>query len=65
MTEFKRSAERAADPIEFARDQRKTANEFAQTSGRRRGQATFGFKLRREHPIGPYTVDFVCRLFAW
>ena len=52
---------RRADRIEFARNQRKQTNEFAQgvwqmlRAARMRGQ-----KFRREHPIGPYTVDFVC-----
>ena len=47
--------------MEFARDQRKQANEFALAvwqmlrASRMRGQ-----KFRREHPIPPYTVDFVC-----
>ena len=53
----------ARDPerIGFARDQRKQANEFARDvwemvrASRMRGQ-----KFRREYPIPPYTVDFVC-----
>ena len=52
---------RRAERIDFARTQRKQANEFANCvwqmlrASRMRSQ-----KFRREHPIGPYTVDFVC-----
>ncbi|MEM1227531.1 MAG: endonuclease domain-containing protein [Planctomycetota bacterium] len=52
---------RNPEAIAFARDQRRSANEFAQKvwqllSGRRcRGQ-----KFRREYPIPPYTADFCC-----
>ena len=54
---------RARDPerIAFAWGRRRHANEFARDvwepvrASRIRGQ-----KFRREHPIGPYTVDFVC-----
>ena len=56
-----RRSPRDPERIEFARDQRKQANEFARDvwqllrAGRMRRQ-----KFRREHPIPPYTVDFVC-----
>jgi len=56
-----RRSGRAPERIAFARDQRRRANEFAHAvwqmvrSSRIRGQ-----KFRREHPIGPYTADFVC-----
>jgi very-short-patch-repair endonuclease len=64
MSKVPRSDRRSArhpDRIEFSRDQRKQANEFAGDvwqmlrASRMRGQ-----KFRREHPIPPYTVDFVC-----
>lgn len=54
---------RTRDPerIAFARDQRKQANEFAQDVWQMlRSSSIRGQKFRREHPIGPYTVDFVC-----
>jgi very-short-patch-repair endonuclease len=53
----------ACDPerIEFARDQRKQSNEFANSVWQMlRGWRMRGQKFRREHPIPPYTVDFVC-----
>ena len=52
---------RDPDRIAFARNQRKQANEFAQDVWQMiRGRKILGFKFRREHAIGPYTVDFVC-----
>ena len=49
--------ERAA----FSRSQRRQANEFAQLVWQMiRGGNIRRQKFRREHPIGPYTVDFVC-----
>ena len=56
-----RLSRRDAERIEFARQQRRDANEFSSTvwqwlrSGRMRGE-----KFRREYPLGPYTLDFVC-----
>ena len=56
-----RRSNRHPDRIEFARNQRARANEFAHDvwqllrASRIRGQ-----KFRREHSIAPYTVDFVC-----
>ena len=56
-----RSPGRDPERIAFARNQRRTANEFAQDVWRMvRGGRVLGMKFRREHPIGPYTVDFVC-----
>lgn len=58
---FTRSPERQTERIEFARSQRKEANEFAQIvwqlvrSSKIRKQ-----KFRCEYPLGPYTLDFVC-----
>lgn len=60
-----RRSPRDPERIAFARDQRKRANEFAQDvwqllrAGRMRG-----CKFRREYPISPYTVDFVCLSLA-
>ena len=56
-----RRSRRDPDAIAFARNQRATANEFAQEvwqmvcNRRCRSQ-----KFRREYPIPPYTVDFCC-----
>ena len=56
-----RSRERSAEAIEFARRQRKEANEFAWTVWQWiRGRKCHGQKFRREVPIGPYTADFCC-----
>jgi very-short-patch-repair endonuclease len=55
------SPQRQPERIQFARDQRRRANEFAQDVWQMlRGRRLLGEKFRREHPIGPYTVDFVC-----
>ena len=54
---------RARDPeaIEFARDQRAAANEFARTVWQWvRNRQVCRQKLRREYPIPPYTADFCC-----
>jgi len=52
---------RAAERVQFARDQRKTANEFSQEVWSMvRGGAIGGCKFRREHPEPPFTLDFVC-----
>ncbi len=58
---IRRSRERQPDRIEFAREQRKQANEFSHDvwqmlrAGRMQGE-----KFKREYPLGPYTIDFVC-----
>ncbi|WP_182867234.1 endonuclease domain-containing protein [Rhodopirellula sp. JC639] len=58
---IQRSPQRQPERIQFARDQRRQANEFAQDVWQMlRGRRLLGEKFRREHPIGPYTVDFVC-----
>ncbi|TWT68204.1 endonuclease domain-containing protein [Crateriforma conspicua] len=55
------SPQRQPERIQFARDQRRQANEFAQDVWQMlRGRRMLGQKFRREHPIGAYTVDFVC-----
>jgi very-short-patch-repair endonuclease len=55
------SPARAADAIEFARDQRVRANEFAQTVWQWiRNRQICGQKFRREFPVPPYTADFCC-----
>ncbi len=54
-------ARRDPERVAFAREQRKQANEFAQGVWQMlRARKILGYKFRREHPIGPYTVDFVC-----
>ena len=57
----KRSRERQPERIEFARQQRHEANEFSQDVWQMlRSGRMLGFKFRREYPVGPYTLDFVC-----
>jgi very-short-patch-repair endonuclease len=52
---------RAPEAIQFARDQRTTANEFAQTVWQWiRNRQICGQKFRREFPVPPYTADFCC-----
>ncbi len=52
---------RTKKAIEFARTQRKEANEFARTVWRwLRNRRCLNQKFRREVPIGPYTADFCC-----
>jgi len=47
--------------IEFARKLRKNQTEVEKRLWRQlRAKRFFGFKFRRQHPIGPYVVDFVC-----
>ena len=47
--------------VEFARQQRRHANEFARDVWQLvRDRQIGGVKFRREHPVGPYTLDFVC-----
>lgn len=54
---------RHAERIQFAREQRKQANEFSQDVWQMlRGSRIRRQKFRREYPIPPYTVDFVCVL---
>ena len=56
-----RRSARHAERIEFARAQRKQANEFALDVWQMlRDSRIRGQKFRREYPIPPYTVDFVC-----
>lgn len=58
---MKRSPCRFFLSIEFARLQRRTANEFASTVWQWvRNRNCCGQKFRREVPIPPYTVDFCC-----
>jgi very-short-patch-repair endonuclease len=48
--------------IEFARQRRRSANEFAATVWQwLRNRRMLGLKFRREHPIPPYIADF-CNL---
>ncbi len=55
------SNEKDFNPIEFARRLRKsqTSTEYLLWQILR-GRKRYGFKFRRQHPIGPYTVDFCC-----
>ncbi len=58
---MKHSRARSPEAIEFARLQRATANEFAQTLWQWvRKRQICKQKFRREHPIPPYTADFCC-----
>jgi len=50
-----------SERIEFAREQRRQANEFSNDVwDLLRNRRLANAKFRREHPIGIYTVDFVC-----
>lgn len=52
---------RDPEQIAFAREQRQQANEFAQDVWQMvRNRKILGEKFRREYPVGPYTLDFVC-----
>ena len=56
-----RDSSRLPERVEFARDQRKQANEFARDVWQMlRASRIRGKKFRREYSIPPYTVDFVC-----
>jgi len=56
-----RRSRRDPEAIAFARDQRTTANEFAQDVWQMlRDRRCRNLKFRREYPIPPYTVDFCC-----
>ncbi|WP_254507065.1 DUF559 domain-containing protein [Anatilimnocola floriformis] len=56
---FKRTAARAPEAIQFARDQRATGNEFVQTVWVWiRNRQIYRQKFRREYPVPPYTADF-------
>ena len=58
---MKRRSRRNPETIEFSRDQRARANEFAADVWHMvRGRRCRGQKFRREYPIPPYTVDFCC-----
>jgi very-short-patch-repair endonuclease len=58
---MKRNRARSPAAIEFARTERATANEFANTIWQWvRNRQIHGQKFRREVPIPPYTADFCC-----
>ena len=58
---MKRSSARNPAAIEFARNQRRQANDFADTVWHMvRGRRCRDRKFRREYPIPPYTADFCC-----
>jgi very-short-patch-repair endonuclease len=58
---MKRSRARAHEAVEFARAQRASANEFANTVWQWvRNRQVCGQKFRREYAIPPYAVDFCC-----
>jgi very-short-patch-repair endonuclease len=58
---MRRSRARSREAIEFAKQQRATANEFSSTVWQwLRNRQCHGQKFRREFPIPPYTVDFCC-----
>ena len=57
----KHSRARSTETIQFARNQRRSSNEFASTVWQWiRNRQIGNQKFRREHPIPPYTVDFCC-----
>jgi very-short-patch-repair endonuclease len=56
-----RSRARSPAAIKFARTERATANDFANTVWQWiRNRQICGQKFRREMPIPPYTADFCC-----
>ncbi|MFN0017355.1 MAG: endonuclease domain-containing protein [Pirellulaceae bacterium] len=58
---MKRSRARDPEAIQFARNQRATANEFARTVWQWvRNRQVCRQKFRREYPLPPYTADFCC-----
>ena len=58
---MKHTPARAPEAIQFARDQRAMANEFARTVWQWvRNRKIYGQKFRREYPLPPYTADFCC-----
>ena len=55
------SKARTPDAIQFAREQRKQANQFSKIAWEQlRNRRCYGYKFRREFPIPPYTADFCC-----
>jgi very-short-patch-repair endonuclease len=57
----KKSDCRLTERVTFARQQRFQANEFSRAVWELvRDRRMLGEKFRREYPIGPYTLDFVC-----
>ncbi|TWU41138.1 endonuclease domain-containing protein [Novipirellula artificiosorum] len=61
MTEPNEPPRSVPEEIAFARQQRQQANEFSQNVWELvRARRIRGEKFRREHPVGPYTLDFVC-----
>ncbi|TWU50550.1 hypothetical protein Poly51_38420 [Rubripirellula tenax] len=61
MTNEHPRSKRNPERTKFARDQRQQANEFARDVWELvRGRRIQNAKFRREHPVGPYTLDFVC-----
>ena len=56
-----RSQGRSPEQIVRARELRQTSTETEQAAWRLlRGIKFKGFKFRRQHPLGPYVVDFCC-----
>ncbi len=56
-----RLSKRDPERTEFARAQRLQANEFSHDVWQMvRAGRMLGEKFRREYPLGPYTLDFVC-----
>lgn len=56
-----RLSKRDPDRIEFARSQRQQSNEFSQEIWQMlRAGGMLNEKFKREYPLGPYTLDFVC-----
>jgi very-short-patch-repair endonuclease len=52
---------KGTDPLAFARHLRRTATDAERALwAKLRNRQLAGLKFRRQHPLGPYTVDFVC-----
>ncbi|GLZ84121.1 hypothetical protein Pres01_01720 [Metapseudomonas resinovorans] len=48
--------------LEFTRSLRRTSTDAEQRIWRRlRGRQLAGLKFRRQHPVGPYVLDFYCQ----
>ena len=56
-----RISRRDPERTDYARSQRKQAKEFSHDVCQMiRASRMLGEKFRREYPVGPYTLDFVC-----
>ncbi len=61
MAKRERRTRSVSERILFACQQRQQANEYSKDLWEFvRGRRILGAKFRREHPLGPYTLDFIC-----